>query len=84
MYFGNYKLSQTWLEHSLKSAVWKHPLTVNMLEGFLITLRIINLKISPLLIYEILGVFVNTSTVDDKYPVPNCDNLLLVIQMQLS
>ena len=31
-------------------------------------------KISPLLKFEILGVFVNTLTVDDKYPVRDCGN----------
>ena len=29
-------------------------------------------KISPLLKFEILGLFVNTLTVDDKYPVGDC------------
>ena len=32
-------------------------------------------KMSPLVEFEILGVFVNTLTVDDKYPVPDCKNL---------
>ena len=41
-------------------------------------------KISPLLKFEILGLFVNTLTVDDKYPVRDCENLQLPIQMQLS
>ena len=38
---------------------------------------------SPLLMYGILLVSVNTFTVDDKYPVRDCDNLPLLIQMQL-
>ena len=31
LYFGNYRLSMTWLDHSLKNTVWEHPLTVNIL-----------------------------------------------------
>ena len=41
-------------------------------------------KVSPLMLGEILGVFVNTLTDDDKYRVQDCENLLLPIQMQLS
>ena len=33
MYFQNYRLSKTWLDHSLKGAVSEHPSTVNMLKG---------------------------------------------------
>ena len=33
MYFPNYGLWKTWLNHSPKSAVSEHPLTVNMLKG---------------------------------------------------
>ena len=40
-------------------------------------------KISPLLKFEILGVFVNTLTADDKYPVRDCGDLQFPIQMQL-
>ena len=36
------------------------------------------------MISEILEVFVNTLTADDKYPVQDCENLPLLIQMQLS
>ena len=32
---------------------------------------------------EILGVVVNTLTTNDKYPVRDCENLLLPIQRQL-
>ena len=39
---------------------------------------------SPLVLGEILGVFVNTLTANDKYPVQDCDNLPLPTQMQLS
>ena len=41
-------------------------------------------KITPLVICEILGVFVNTLVVDGKHPLWNFENLLLPIQMQLS
>ena len=36
-------------------------------------------KLSPLVLGEIFGVFVNTSTSDDKYPVQDCKNLPLPI-----
>ena len=41
-------------------------------------------KKSPLLKFEILGVFVNTLTADDKYLVRDSENLQFAIQMQLS
>ena len=40
-------------------------------------------KTSLLVIGEILGVFVNTLTNNDKYPLQNCEDLLLPIQVQL-
>ena len=42
------------------------------------------LKISLLVVCEILGVFVDTLTADDKYNLGNCDNLQLPITVQLS
>ena len=36
-----------------------------------------------LVLGEILGVFVNRLTADGKYPVQDCENLQLPIQMQL-
>ena len=39
---------------------------------------------SQLVLGETLVVFVNTLTVDGKYPVQDCENLQLPIQMQLS
>ena len=39
---------------------------------------------SPLVLREILRVFVNTLTADGKYPVQDCTNLQVPIQMQLS
>ena len=41
-------------------------------------------KISPLFKFEILGMFGNTLTANDKYPVWNWENLQFPIQMQLS
>ena len=41
-------------------------------------------KISPLLEFEILGLFVKTLTGNDKYPVRDCSNFQLPIQMLLS
>ena len=38
---------------------------------------------SPLVLGEILGVFVNTLTADAKYPVEDCENLQLLFQIQL-
>ena len=37
-------------------------------------------KKSPLLKFEILAMFVNTSSADDKYPGRDCENLLFLIQ----
>ena len=39
---------------------------------------------SPLVLGEVLVVFVNRSTADGRYPVQDCENLQLAIQMQLS
>ena len=41
-------------------------------------------KMFPLVLGEILGVFVNTLTADGKYPVEDLENLPLPIQMHLS
>ena len=41
-------------------------------------------KMSPLVLGEILGVFVNILTADGKYPVDGLENLELPIQMQFS
>ena len=41
-------------------------------------------KVSPLLKFQIIGVFVNRLAADYKYPVPDIENLLFPIQMQLS
>ena len=39
---------------------------------------------SPSVVGEILGVFVNTLSADGKYPVQYCENLKVQFQMQLS
>ena len=39
---------------------------------------------SPLVLGQILGIFVITLTADGKYTVEHCENLKLPIQMQLS
>ena len=39
---------------------------------------------SPPVSHEILGVFVYTLTSDGKYPIQDCENLQLPIQMELS
>ena len=39
-------------------------------------------KMSPLVLGEILGVFITTLIADDKYRVQDCENLPLAIQMQ--
>ena len=41
-------------------------------------------KLSPLFKFENLGVFFNTLTADDKYPVPDSLNLQFPIQIQWS
>ena len=41
-------------------------------------------KMSPVVLSEILGVFVNILTANDNYPVQDCENLQLLIQMKLS
>ena len=41
-------------------------------------------RISPSLKFQIRGWFINTWTPDYKYPVPDCENLLFRIQIQLS
>ena len=41
-------------------------------------------KLSPWLFPEILGVFLNTLTADDKYPVEHWENLQHAIEMELS
>ena len=53
-----------------------------LLSHFFITLGQTDLE-NVLVICEILGVFVNTLTNEDKYPLQKCRNLWPTIQMQL-
>ena len=39
---------------------------------------------SPLVLGQFLAVFANTLTADGKYPVQDCENLQLPIQIELS
>ena len=55
-----------------------------LLSWFFIILREVDWKMSPLVLREILGVILNTLTANGKYPVPDCENLQLAIQIQLS
>ena len=41
-------------------------------------------KMSPLVLGEVLVVFLNRLTADDEHPVQDCENLQIPIQMQLS
>ena len=69
--FPTLQTVETWLNHSLKNAVPEQSLAVNMLMGphvFWSLWGEMICKISPLLKFEILGVFVNTLTADDNYP----------------
>ena len=92
LYCRNYRLLISWLDHSPKSAVSEHTLTLNMWKlpwklvkclwecfNHVFSLFSGNIiwKMSLLLLGEILGVFVNTLTSDDKYPVQGCENLQL-------
>ena len=83
MYFRNYRLSNTWLDHSLKSAVSEYPSTVNKLKG-LKHLWNLNERTFITFFHHSEGeVFVNTITADYNYPFPDCENLSFPIQMQL-
>ena len=58
---------------------------MRMLLGcFFINLRNVDLEISPLVSGEIYRLFVNTLAADGKYLGQYCENLQLLIQMQLS
>ena len=46
--------------------------------------REMSCKVSPLWKLEILGVFVNTMTADEKYPVRDCENLQFPTQTKSS
>ena len=54
------------------------------LQYLLITLKVVALQKVSLVIHKILGVFVNTLSVNVKHYLLNRDNLTQPIQMQLS
>ena len=84
-----------WLVKCLKSLVSEHRSTVNILNSLkkftraapsycFITFTKIELENFPLSVSEILGVFLNTLTADDKYSLPNSKDLWQPIQLRLS
>ena len=99
VYFGNYWLRKTCLEHSLKSTISEDSLTVNMLKRpkllqkdhestFIIFFHHYQRtwfgKYLPQLYAKSWGCFLTHCLPNDKYPVRYCHNLLSPIQMQLS
>ena len=84
-----------WLVECLKSLVSYHLARVNMLNSLknctttlpsscFITFPKIELVNGHLIVSEIVGVFVNISTSNDKYSLHNRKNILQPIQLQLS
>ena len=63
----------------LRKSLWE-----SFYQVFSSFLRKVIWKMSPLVLAEILGVFVNTLTADEKYCAQDCGNLPLPIPMQLS
>ena len=55
-----------------------------LLSCVFIILREFDCKMSPLVLGEILGLFLNTLTADGKYPLADWENWQLPMQMQLS
>ena len=97
MYFGKYRLLKAWLNHSLESAVSEPALYMlmggnhswNLHESTFISIFLslwteMTWKMSPLLNFEIMGVFVNTMIADENYPFGDCGNLHFPIQIQFS
>ena len=89
MFFRNYRIWKSWLDHSLKSAVSEHALTVNMQKRpkYLRNLHESTFirfldhsqgklipKISLLVLGKALVVFVNTLSADAKYPSQDGEN----------
>ena len=97
MYSRYYRLWKSRFDHSLKSGVSEHAFTIRMWKrqkyfenlhqrSFVIFLSLsgkLIWKMSPAVLGESVGVFVNTLTADGKYPVQGCANLSLPIHMQL-
>ena len=96
--FPKLQTAKDLLDHYLRSAVLEHPLIIKILQApkhllnfhecmFIIFpsfCRELIWKISPLLLCEILPVLVNTLSAYDNYPIQDCENFPLLIQMQLS
>ena len=64
----------TGAEHGLTFNIWKCP---KYLQNFHEIVFI--MKMCPLVLGEILGVFLNTLTSDGKYPLQGCENLQVPI-----
>ena len=99
MYLRDYRLRKTWLCKCLKSRVSENRLTDNManlskhccdLNDSTFTKVIDHCDDSSigkkclLVLYNILRLFLNTLTADDKHYLLTTDNLMQPIQMQLS
>ena len=98
MYFWTYFLRKTWLDKCLKSPFSADPSTSNMVNGpkhcwnlnkstftiFIDHCKGNSVGKSLLVIFKILGLFLEKLTLDDKYTLLNRDNLLKHLQMQLS
>ena len=99
MYLQDYRLRKTWLCKCLKSRVSENRLTDNManlskhccdLNDSTFTKVIDHCDDSSigkkclLVLYNILRLFLNTLTADDKHYLLTTDNLMQPIQMQLS
>ena len=70
----------TWQMGQNTVAIW----TTAPLQYLLLIVKVVALERSPLVMHEILRLFVNTLTADDKPYRLNRDNLTQSIQMQLS
>ena len=64
---------------TLAKSAWEH-----FHHNFLSVVETLVLKISTLVICQMLGVFRNTLTAYDKYPVQDCVNFSSLIQLELS
>ena len=97
MYLRNYRLQKTRLVKCWKSPISEHPSIVNMLKGLKHCRNLQNntyhtspspweklsWKMFVLLIPEVLGLFANTLTTNEKCSLRHREKLLQPIQMQL-
>ena len=99
MYFRNYRLQKMWLDQCVKTPFSEDPFTRSMVNGsklywnlsrqqiyhiYWLLWKELSWKKFLLVIFEVLGLFPNILTVDDKYSLLNRDNLRQPFQMQLS